>query len=354
MPEPSIESIPPTLFVLPNGTEMTFTLHRCPDFFTLLPLVVAGGGVLEKRVRTNSILLTEAGSLVESDRYIHVQYVRDCIRARRRLPMDGYKVIPGIPVPEIPSRVPHPAASVPYSPNRRTRKPFTKVESESVQNYISKHGLQDKVHGHSIWRSMEQLGVTSHSAEGMRAHYLHLLARDKKSKRLTKGSRAKPVPFTVEEDAAILDYVKRNNLFDSKFVNQRKIWEEMNRCLGMRHSAESMRSRFRRRLLEKLSSSEDDKLDDISISETSDIASRTENMASTSTAITSSPLRRTSIRFSQRIARNRHSRMPRGITPSRLFPVSPVHTERDLSPMDTSPLAELTGPVAAPIFSMFH
>ncbi|KAG5449956.1 hypothetical protein CSKR_109915 [Clonorchis sinensis] len=344
MTEPSIDSIPPTLFVLPNGTAMTFTLHRCPDFFTLLPLVVAGGGVLEKIVRTNSILLAEAGSLVGSDRYIHVQYVRDCIRARRRLPMDGYKVIPGIRVPEIPSRVPHPAASVTYSPNRRTRKPFTKVESESVKNYISKHGLQDKVRGHSIWRSMEQLGVTSHSAEGMRAHYLHLLARDKKSKRVTKGSRAKPVPFTVEEDAAILDYVKRNNLSDSRFVNQRKIWEEMNRCLGMRHSAESMRSRFRRRLLEKLSSSEDDKLDDISISDTSDVASRTENTASTSTAITSSPQRRTSLRFSQRITRTRHSRMPRGITLPRLFPVSPVHTERDRSPMNTSPLAELALP----------
>ncbi|OON21537.1 Rap1 Myb domain protein, partial [Opisthorchis viverrini] len=344
MPESSIDSIPPSLFVLPNGTQMTFTLHRCSDFFALLPLVVAGGGVLEKRVRTNSILLAEAGSLVESDRYIHVQYVRDCIRARRRLPMDGYKVTPGIHVPEIPSRVPHADASVPYLLNRRTRKPFTKIESESVKNYISKHGLQDKVHGHSIWRSMEQLGITSHSAEGMRAHYLHLLARDKESKRLTKGSRAKPVPFTVEEDGAILDYVKRNNLSGSRFVNQRKIWEEMNRCLRMRHSAESMRSRFRRRLLEKLSSSEDDKLDDISISETSDVTSRTENTASTSTAITSSPQRRSSIRFSQRITRTRHSRMPRRITLSRLFPVSPVHTERDLSPMDISPLDELVLP----------
>lgn len=137
--------------------------------------------------------------------------------------------------------------------DRRKRAPFTRAESMAIRDYIVKYNLQHLVNRRSTWRSMELAHITNHSAEAMRNHYRHVLAPLFSDIRPTNRVRHKTrkQSFTEQDDEAIVNYINKYNLHD--FLGCRAVWAVMQRDLHLSHSAESLRSRFRRCLRTKLS-----------------------------------------------------------------------------------------------------
>ncbi|CAL8078292.1 unnamed protein product [Calicophoron daubneyi] len=147
-------------------------------------------------------------------------------------------------------------------PSIRSRTPFTEVESRALWSYLVQNNLLEEVHKRSVWRKMEAEGVTNHSAETMRSHFRRFYAKSKNlptTELRLKFSRRKRSEFTERDDTAMLNYLVNNNWYNTTRIYSMDLWKDME-CKGItNHSADSMRSRFRRcltsRFIEVLPSS---------------------------------------------------------------------------------------------------
>ncbi|VDP85826.1 unnamed protein product [Echinostoma caproni] len=100
---------------------------------------------------------------------------------------------------------------------------------------------------------MEAAGITSHSAESMRSHFRQVLCAQLPKTSLDsvgqRPPRSRRHEYTEREDRAIIDYIIQNKCYAE--ASTRKFWYRLERERLTTHSAESMRNRFRRRLLHR-------------------------------------------------------------------------------------------------------
>ncbi|CAL8087746.1 unnamed protein product [Calicophoron daubneyi] len=77
----------------------------------------------------------------------------------------------------------------------------------------------------------------------MRSHFRRFYA---KPMSLSEYSRRKRTEFTEEDDTAILDYLVSNDCYHITRIYSMDLWKDMESRGITAHSADSMRSRFRR------------------------------------------------------------------------------------------------------------
>ncbi|CAH8833877.1 unnamed protein product [Trichobilharzia szidati] len=288
------------LFVLPNGSQLSFYVKACDSVPSLKLAIVAHGGTVSDKEQANSIYLATPGITTDSEKYIHYKYIWDCIQSKSRLPMGKYHVKPGTQVSEILSvDIDDPCwIDTEFSnPSVRSRKPFTKKESLTLLKYIQDNNLLPSLNKRSTYAHLEAVRITNHSAESIRSHIRQVLHplfnkshnsdnnhdnsenKNNNNNNNNNGhetsscksgfSRFTRKQYTLVEDEAIMNYLVERNLW--RQVKSRALWKKMAKEGVTNHSSESMRNRFRHhlvngtyaRLVTKLTQSEQVKLNEI-------------------------------------------------------------------------------------------
>ncbi|KAM4652004.1 telomeric repeat-binding factor 2-interacting protein 1 [Discoglossus pictus] len=80
-----------TLFLQDDGQPMRFYVRPGPVKRQMSPLILHGGGVMCRVEEPGALLLAQPGE-ARGERYISVQYVRDCVRVGERLDTEEYRL----------------------------------------------------------------------------------------------------------------------------------------------------------------------------------------------------------------------------------------------------------------------
>ncbi|XP_063415679.1 telomeric repeat-binding factor 2-interacting protein 1-like isoform X3 [Mytilus trossulus] len=118
-----------------------FFLRPCPDKSKINPLVEYGGGKVLSKFVTGAIKLAQDGDYVSSGDYISTKYVLDCVKNNHLMDTEKYKM------------------------KRRTK--YTDEEDVAMLSYIVTEHRQNAIHGNQLYKDMQVLKITKHTAPSM-------------------------------------------------------------------------------------------------------------------------------------------------------------------------------------------
>uniref|UniRef100_A0AAY4ASC7 Telomeric repeat-binding factor 2-interacting protein 1 n=1 Tax=Denticeps clupeoides TaxID=299321 RepID=A0AAY4ASC7_9TELE len=164
------------LFQSSEGEPMRFYIRPSATKAQLHSLITTGGGMLCRTREAGVILLADPQeNLTDTSGQIYVstKYIWDCVEKNRRLDEVKYRLST---TQQIQTR----ATRRRIAGNGRMG--YTIEEDQAILDFVSKH--QKDVHGNCIWQDMEKAGVTGHSWQSMRDHYLKHLKHRRRVGRL--------------------------------------------------------------------------------------------------------------------------------------------------------------------------
>lgn len=142
---------------------------------------------------------------------------------------------------------------------------YTKDEDKKLKDFVANHGLYDKRNGRNMWIAMEKCKVLpGRTWQSMKTRYLKNIEPKYKRSELRKADPSKVDAnesrviqkqsgnfFTREEDQKIINFIVENRRFGD--VGGNTLWQLMEtRQVLPDRTSQSMKERFRRRILPKL------------------------------------------------------------------------------------------------------
>ncbi|XP_052270496.1 ras guanine nucleotide exchange factor P-like isoform X2 [Dreissena polymorpha] len=178
------------LFRHSDGSEIVFFMRPCNERQALRPLIevmlfLKGGGKVTSKVTQNCIKLAEKGSLVSSDGYYSTEFVEDSVANGKLMDLESYKIPSG-------TRVRHtsdesershlsfgsndslsPADYVKPLQNKdlKGRNKYTMQEDVAMMKYLIDTCTYTQAGGNRVWKDMEMMKITSHTAQSMSARF---------------------------------------------------------------------------------------------------------------------------------------------------------------------------------------
>ncbi|KAM8799249.1 telomeric repeat-binding factor 2-interacting protein 1 [Eudromia elegans] len=147
------------LFLWDDGSPMRFYVRPGLAKLRLAPLVLAGGGRLCRVQEPGAVLLAQPGEAAPGGA-VSADYVEECVRRNRRLPLDAWRLPPAAPTP---------AAATP-----RGRLSFTAAEDAALLRAVRGRRAA-RAGGTALWKELERRRLTRHSWQAMRDRYLRHL-----------------------------------------------------------------------------------------------------------------------------------------------------------------------------------
>ncbi|XP_033743652.1 telomeric repeat-binding factor 2-interacting protein 1-like [Pecten maximus] len=179
------------LFTDDNGEPIVFYMRPCAQKITLKPLIEDGGGGMTVKVTRKCIKLTVESDQISSDDYISTKYILDCVESNKLLAMDKYRLKP--------------------------------KRCSTDHNYAV--------------NEVDPVDDLSPASKIQRTEALPL-------------GRTK---YSLADDLAILKHFEKNRELVS-MCSGLKIWRDMSLVKVTDHSAESMKDRFKKRILPNIDS----------------------------------------------------------------------------------------------------
>ncbi|XP_061171625.1 nucleolar and coiled-body phosphoprotein 1-like [Saccostrea echinata] len=163
-----------------KGNPVIFFFRPCAARSKVQPIIEEHGGRVTARMALNAIKLANDDDYLVSDDYYSVRYIEDCVKANKMLDKEKYRLQPRKMVirdasedqvsdisfdEDEPQRI---RASMKYF---QGRKMYTYADDMAILNYIISNDYHEKVAGNTIWKEMEDLQITKHSASSMNTRY---------------------------------------------------------------------------------------------------------------------------------------------------------------------------------------
>ncbi|XP_063415677.1 telomeric repeat-binding factor 2-interacting protein 1-like isoform X1 [Mytilus trossulus] len=154
-----------------------FFLRPCPDKSKINPLVEYGGGKVLSKFVTGAIKLAQDGDYVSSGDYISTKYVLDCVKNNHLMDTEKYKMKRqgskkfSVDNAEELSNVSDdlsPSSSVYIeAKDIKGRTKYTDEEDVAMLSYIVTEHRQNAIHGNQLYKDMQVLKITKHTAPSM-------------------------------------------------------------------------------------------------------------------------------------------------------------------------------------------
>ncbi|KAL4230883.1 Telomeric repeat-binding factor 2-interacting protein 1 [Mactra antiquata] len=173
------------LFTKENGDGMVFFMRPCNERQLLRPVIENGGGSITSKLVPDSIKLAEIGSRVSSDDFISAKFITDCVDQNKLLDTVPYKVRPGTRVREDSASADDsvdigfdsddsmsPAPNIIHiSREIRGRSQYSRDDDLSILYYLLDERRYNEATGMRVYKDMEIMKVTHHSAQSMNTRY---------------------------------------------------------------------------------------------------------------------------------------------------------------------------------------
>ncbi|XP_063447366.1 telomeric repeat-binding factor 2-interacting protein 1-like isoform X2 [Mytilus trossulus] len=155
---------------------IVFFLRPCTDKSKINPLVEYGGGKVLSKFVTGAIKLAQDGDYVSSGDYISTKYVLDCVKNNHLMDTEKYKMKRqgskkfSVDNAEELSNVSDdlsPSSSVYIEAKDIKGTKYTDEEDVAMLSYIVTEHRQNAIHGNQLYKDMQVLKITKHSAPSM-------------------------------------------------------------------------------------------------------------------------------------------------------------------------------------------
>ncbi|KAK7486995.1 hypothetical protein BaRGS_00021811 [Batillaria attramentaria] len=176
------------LFVKKDGTPLVFHLPPGATRKKLAPLIQRGGGVITSKRQENGICLADekmGRAAVRAKGHFWPSYVLDCVKQNTILNLEEYRCSRGMKLMRrlsgsdeevddgmAPAKT---VITIPVAEAKKGRAKYSKAEDMNILRYLVEEEQYSQAGGKAVWRKMESLKITSHSAESMRTHFLRFM-----------------------------------------------------------------------------------------------------------------------------------------------------------------------------------
>lgn len=177
------------LFLRGDGTPFIFHLPPGRTRKKLTPLIQQEGGLITSKRQENGICLADdrmgrSASRVKG--YFWPSFVVDCVKHNTLLDIEEYRCTRGLKhmrrisgsdnEEEDDGMAPAKAIVIPSEQlDKKGRAKYSKADDINILRYLVRNDQYNMVGGKAVWRRMESLKITSHSAESMRTRYLRFI-----------------------------------------------------------------------------------------------------------------------------------------------------------------------------------
>uniref|UniRef100_A0A8C5PCB4 Telomeric repeat-binding factor 2-interacting protein 1 n=1 Tax=Leptobrachium leishanense TaxID=445787 RepID=A0A8C5PCB4_9ANUR len=223
------------LFVRGDGSPMRFYARPGPVKRQLSSLVTQGGGVMCRVQEPGVLLLAQPGE-VQGPEYISAEYVKECARLDQQLDVEDFRF-----------------------GGRGKRPGNDEVQEQDPQQVGGVQGGEEPLKGGEGCGGVEQQdrdiqGAEEHQDGGQKMTKIRTEKSSDESDADDHGRTQAPDftpilplgrrPFTMEEDMAILDYVRRHVPRRGN-VSGARLWQEMEGKRVLDRTWQSMKSRYK-------------------------------------------------------------------------------------------------------------
>ncbi|XP_062605717.1 mucin-4-like isoform X2 [Saccostrea cucullata] len=164
--------------------DVIFFFRPCAARSKVQPIIEENGGKVTARMTLNAIKLANDDDYLVSDDYFSVRYIEDCVKANEMLDKEKYRLetrrvvirnASDDQVSDISFDEEQPQILRASSKYLQGRKMYTYADDMAILNYIISNDYHDKVAGNTVWKEMEDLQITKHSASSMNTRYRKII-----------------------------------------------------------------------------------------------------------------------------------------------------------------------------------